>query len=193
MGLPSYVVNFDELSDLIKDYLQNGIDVDIGSLTMDTTQLESLLNDIKTKIQGVDYTNLIAALNALGAKLDALNGNMGISGTQKVYGEMLELIPINDPITGDPILQYTVEFTAPSKGRITGVTYSLSTWNYEDSWDLLVDSAQLFTKVRTKEYGEHKNFNVYYEITAGQKIKFVYNNISESSRIVWVDFAILED
>ncbi|EPS52580.1 hypothetical protein CFSAN002368_06630 [Clostridium botulinum A1 str. CFSAN002368] len=25
MGLPSYVVNFDELSDLIKDYLQNGV------------------------------------------------------------------------------------------------------------------------------------------------------------------------
>lgn len=193
MGLPSYVVNFDELSDLIKDYLQNGIDVDIGSLTFNTATLESLLNDIKSKIQGVDYNNLIAALNALGAKLDALNGNLGISGTQKIYGEMLELNPIDDPATGDPILQYNIEFTAPAKGRITGVTYSLSTWNYEDSWDLYVGSTKLFTNVRTKEYGEHKQFNVFYEITAGQKIKFVYNNISESSRIIWVDFAILED
>jgi hypothetical protein len=193
MGLPSYVVNFDELSDLIKDYLQNGIDVDIGSLTFNTAALESLLNDIKTKIQGVDYNNLIDALNALGAKLDALNGNLGVSGTQKIYGEMLELNPIDDPVTGDPILQYNIEFTAPAKGRITGVTYSLSTWNYEDSWDLYVGSTKLFTKVRTKEYGEHKQFNVFYELNAGEKIKFVYNNISESSRIIWVDFAILED
>lgn len=187
MGLPSYVVNFDELSDLIKDYLQNGIDVDIGSLTFNTSTLERLLNDIKSNIQGVDYNNLIAALNALGAKLDTLNGNLGVSGTQKIYGEMLEL----NLISGQS--QYTIEFTAPAKGRMTGVTYSLSTWNYEDSWDLYVGSTKLFTKVRTKEYGEHKQFNVFYEITAGQKIKFVYNNISESSRIIWVDFAILED
>ena len=192
MGLPSYVVNFDELSDLIKDYLQNGIDVDIASLTFSTTEIEMLLDEIKTKIQGVDYTNLIAALNALGAKLDALNGNMGISGTQKIYGEMLELNPIYDS-NGDPVLQYELEFTAPAAGMITGITYSLSTWNYEDSWDLFVDSVQLFKNVRTKEYGEHKYFNVYYPITSGQKIRFIFNNISKSSRIVWVDFNVLED
>jgi len=187
MGLPSYVVNFDELSDLIKEYLQNGIDVDIGSLTFNTAALESILSDIKTKIQGVDYNNLIDALTALGAKLDALNGNLGVSGTQKIYGEMLELTPM------DGQLQYEIIFTAPAKGRITGVTYSLSTWNYEDSWDLYVDSTKLFSNVRTKEYGEHKNFNVFYEINAGQNIKFIFNNISESSRIIWVDFGILED
>ena len=187
MGLPSYVVNFDELSDLIKGYLQNGIDVDIGSLTFSTAEIERLLNEIGQKIQGVDYTNLIAALNALGAKLDALNGNMGISGTQKIYGEMLELNPINGQT------QYEIVLTAPTKGRITGITYSLSTWNYEDSWDLYVGSTKLFSNVRTKEYGEHKHFNVYYPINGGQQIRFVYNNTSGSSRIVWVDFNVLED
>ncbi|MBM7869293.1 hypothetical protein JOC70_000762 [Clostridium pascui] len=185
MGLPSYIINFDELSDLIKDYLQNGIDVDIASLTFSTEEVEKLLSEISSKIQGVDYTNLIAALNALGAKLDALNGNLGISGTQKVYGEMLEVISTSGA--------YEIKFTAPAKGRITGITYSLSAWNHEDSWDLLVGTTKLFTKVRTKEYGEHKHFNVYYPITAGQDIRFVYNNTSGSSCIVWVDFSVLED
>lgn len=187
MGLPSYVVNFDELSDAIKEYLQNGIDVDIGSIIFDTTKIETLLEEIKNKIQGVDYTNLIAALNALGAKLDALNGNVGVSGTQKIYGEILELNHI------DGQTQYEIEFTVPAKGRITGITYSLSAWNYEDSWDLYVGATKLFSNVRTKEYGEHKYFNVFYPITGGQKIRFVYNNVSGSNRIVWVDFNLLED
>ena len=39
MGVPSYVINFDELSDLLKDYLQNGIDVDIGNVTFSTAEL----------------------------------------------------------------------------------------------------------------------------------------------------------
>lgn len=187
MGLPSYIVNFDELSNLISEYLSSGIDVDIASLTFSTDEIEALLTQIKEKIQGVDYNNLIEALNALGAKLDALNGNLGVSGTQKIYGEMLELNPI------DGQLQYEITLNAPATGRITGITYSLSTWNYEDSWDLYVGTTQLFRTVRTKEYGEHKHFNVYYPITAGQEIRFVFNNISESSRIVWVDFNVLED
>jgi uncharacterized membrane protein YfhO len=111
-----------------------------------------------------------------------------MSGTQKIYGEMLEIF-YHDDIDQ----QCIIEFTVPSNGRITGITYSLSTWNYEDSWNLDVEGQNLFTNVRTKEYGEHKYFNVYYPVTAGQKIKFTYNNISQSSRILWVDFNILED
>lgn len=66
MGLPSYVVNFDELSNLIKDYLQNGVKVDIGNINFSTKDMERLLSEIKDKIQGVDYNDLINALNALG-------------------------------------------------------------------------------------------------------------------------------
>jgi hypothetical protein len=184
MGLPSYVVNFDELSDLIKEYLQNGVDVDIGSITFSTAEMERLLTEISGKIQGIDYTNLIAALNSLGVKLDALNGNLGISGTQKIYGEMLEI----NPISG----QYQIEFTIPASGKITGITYSLSSWNYQDSWNLVVNDTQLFSNVCTKEYGEHKYFNVFYPVATGQKIRFVFNNVSASSKILWVDFNILE-
>lgn len=185
MGLPAYVVNWEELSNLIKDYLQNGVKVDIGNIAFSTEDIEKLLNEIKDKIQGVDYNDLINALNNLGAKLDGLSGNLGISGTQKIYGEMIEIPAI--------AREHIIEFKVPKKGRITGITYSQSSWNLQDSWNLVIDEEELFAKVRTKEYGEHKHFNVFYPITSGQKIKFIFNNISGASKVLWVDFNILED
>jgi hypothetical protein len=185
MGLPSYIINFDELSDLLRDYLSSGVDVDIGGITFSTAELERLLGDIGSKIQGIDYNDLITSLNALGVKLDDFNSNSGISGTQKIYGSMLEITSIEGP--------QTISINAPTSGRITGITYSLSAWNYEDNWNLIVGETELFTTIGTKEYGEHKFFNVYYPITAGQSIQFIYNNNSGSSKILWVDFNILED
>ena len=184
-SIASYVINFDELVDAISNYLENGVNVDIGSIVVPTNQMEDLLSQIKDKIQGVDYNALIEALNALGVKLDGLAGNLGISGTQKIYGEMLQ-IPAS---TGE----YTIEFPVPKKGKITGITTSQSAWNFQDTWDLKVGEDTLFTGVRTKEYGENKFFNVFYPVTAGQKIDFVFNNVSSSSKILWVDFNILED
>ena len=125
MSLPSYVINFDELVDAIKDYLQNGVNVDIGSITVPTSNIEDLLTQIRDKIQGVNYADLIEALNALGVKLDGLAGNLGISGTQKIYGEMLQ-IPAS---TG----AYTIELTVSANGRITGITTSQSAWNFQDT------------------------------------------------------------
>lgn len=185
MSLPSYVINFDELSDLIKGYLENDVNVDIGNLVFDTKALEDMLESIKDKIQDVDYDDLIAALNNLGIKLDGLSGNLGISGTQKIYGEMLQIPAIKG--------QHIIEFTVPKRGRITGITYSQSSWRFEDSWDLVVREEELFNGVRTKEYGEHKHFNVFYPVTSGSKIKFILNNNSGASKILWVDFNILED
>lgn len=185
MSLPSYVVNFDELADAVKAYLENGVNVDIGSIVVPTDQMEDLLTQIRDKMQGVNYTDLINALDALGVKLDGLSGNLGISGTQKIYGEMLQ-IPAS---TG----AHTIEFTVPKAGRITGITTSQSAWNFQDTWDLKVADDTLFIGVRTKEYGENKFFNVFYPVTAGQKIDFVFNNVSGSSKVLWVDFNILED
>ncbi|MBC2580001.1 hypothetical protein [Clostridium sp. DJ247] len=184
-NVASYVLNFDELASKLIDYLKNGITVDIGSITFSTEEMERLLNEISSKIQGIDYADLINALNALGVKLDGLASNLGISGTQKIYGEMLEI----PAVAG----QHIIEFTVPRTGKITGITYSQSTWSYQDTWNLEVNSELLFDKVRTKEYGEHKYFNVFYTVTGGQKIKFIFNNNSVSSKVLWVDFNILED
>ncbi len=184
MGLPSYVINFDELVNALKDYLTNGIKVDIPSVTVSTANLESILSDIESKIQGVDYNQLIAALNALGVKLDSLGNNLGLSGTQKVQGEMLQ-IPAS-------VGQYSINFPIPASGSLTDVTYSLSAWNYQDTWDLSVGGVQLFTNVTTKEYGENKHFENFYKTNSSDVITLTYNNNSGSARILWADFAVLE-
>lgn len=54
-SIASYVINFDELVDALKAYLENGVNVDIGSIVVPTDQMEDLLFQIKDKIQGVDY------------------------------------------------------------------------------------------------------------------------------------------
>lgn len=185
MGVPAYVINFDELADAIKDYLQNGLNVDVSNISFNTSNIESLLSDIDNKIQGISYTDLINALVALGVKIDSLAGNLGISGTQKYYGEMLEI-----PATTGA---QPISFTVPNNGRITGITTSQSAWNFQDTWDLQVNGVTLFSGVRTKEYGENKFFEVFYPVSAGQTINLVFNNNSGNSKVLWVDFGILED
>ncbi|APC41051.1 hypothetical protein [Clostridium estertheticum] len=183
MGLPSYVVNFDELVDAIKGYLENGIKVDVGDITFSTADMEKLLAEIRDKIQGIDYGNLIKALNDLGVKLTGLLTGDD-SGAQHMYGEMIEI-----PAT---IGDYVIEFKPRKNGRITGITYSQSTWNFKDNWDLFYGNSVLFDKVRTKEYGEHKYFNVFLAIRAGESLKFIHHNDSGTSKVIWVDFEMLE-
>lgn len=186
MGVPSYVINFDELSEAIRVYLESGISVDIsGVTTLSTEQIENLLVEIRDKIQNIDYLQLIDALNALGVKLDTLSGSLGIKGIQKIYGQLLE-IPAN-------IDDYTITFIVPKNGKITGITTSQSAWNLQDSWSLQVNGNILFDNVRTKEYGENKFFNVFYKVTLGQQINFIFKNNSGASKVLWVDFNILED
>lgn len=187
MGVPSYVINFDELADLLKDFLSGNVNLSTGDVNFDTTNLENLLKNIDSKIQGVNYTDLINALNALGAKLDGISPNESEGGIQKIYGEMLNMWYSSEEQQSN-----VIAFTVPAKGKLTGITYSLSAWNYQDSWDLIVEETKLFNGVRTKEYGEHKFFSIFYPVEAGQVIKFIYNNKSESSRILWVDFNIIE-
>ncbi|KEH99965.1 hypothetical protein [Clostridium botulinum] len=185
MSLPSYVINFDELVDALGKYLMHGVKVDIGNILVNTDTIEGLLTEINNKVQNIDYTDLINALNALGVKLDNLSGSFGVSGTQKIYGKMLKIPSL--------LGEHIIKFQAPRNGKISGITYSLSAWNYEDSWNLIVGQEKIFDEVTTKEYGEHKNFNVFYPINSGQEIKFIFNNNSASYKMLWVDFNILED
>ncbi|EQC1535377.1 hypothetical protein ACY1J9_001208 [Clostridium botulinum] len=191
MGLPSYILNWDELDPILKDYLENKIDVDIGSLSVDTSKIEELLEGIKGQIPEVDYTNLISSLNNLAKQLESLSNNIGISGTQKVYGKMLEIPAINN--------NYPIIFKAQKKGKITGITYSLSTWHFLDTIDLSIvkntdsTSEVLFNNMRTKDFGENKVFNVFYNINKDDEIVFNFKNNSGTSKILWVDFNILED
>ncbi|HDK7176474.1 TPA: hypothetical protein PTV31_003084 [Clostridium botulinum] len=190
MGLPSYILNWDELDPILKDYLENKIDVDIESLSIDTSKIEELLENIKEQMPEVDYSNLIASLDNLAKQLESLSNNIGISGTQKVYGKMIEIPAINK--------NYPVTFKVPKKGKITGITYSLSAWHFLDTIDMTIIKEDntlevLFDNMRTKNFGENKVFNVFYSINKDEEIIFNFKNNSGTSKVLWIDFNILED
>ncbi|EPY2277926.1 hypothetical protein ACXAT3_002678 [Clostridium sporogenes] len=190
MGLPSYILNWDELDPILKDYLENKIDVDIESLSIDTSKIEELLENIKEQMPEVDYSNLIASLDNLAKQLESLSNNIGISGTQKVYGKMIEIPAINK--------NYPVTFKVPKKGKITGITYSLSAWHFLDTIDMTIIKGDntlevLFDNMRTKNFGENKVFNVFYSINKDEEIIFNFKNNSGTSKVLWIDFNILED
>ena len=59
---------------------------------------------------------------------------------------MLEVPAVND--------EYKLEFKSEKDGFITGISYSQSSWNYEDNWCLDINDKRIFNNIYTKEYGE---------------------------------------
>lgn len=184
MSTASYVLNFDELVEALVSYFKDGIKVDIGNIAVDNSTIEKLLSQISSKIDGVDYKDLIGALNTLTNQLQTVGTQNGISGIQRIYGQMLEVPALEK--------ECILNFTVPKKAVITGITYSQSSWNYNDSWNLKIGDNILFNNVYTKEFGEHKYFNKFYGVEAGDNIQFIFNNSSGSSKVVWIDFEIIE-
>lgn len=188
MSLPTVVLNFDELADALVDYLKNGIVVNLGSVNVDTHTIEQLLQDIKDKVQGVDYSNLIAALNALGAKLDNFATQVGQNGISNIVGQAYD-IGINE--------SYSFEFNITFEGYITGITFSQSNqaYNSKDCINLkLVSSSgenQIFKTIYTKGFGEYKYLPVSRPVSVGDKLVLEYVNDSKNNKVLWVDYHCL--
>lgn len=189
MSLPSYVVNFDELADALIDYLKNGIQVNLEGVNINTSNMEQLLAEVRDKIQGINYADLISALNNLGAKLDAFATNLGIIGTEQVLGTTHKL---------GAVAEATIELNLDVAGYLTGITFSQSALAYDsaDNFDLfIVDTegeTQLFKSVYPKGFGEHKYMNVFLKTSKTAKAKVVYHNVSQSSKVLWFDFHMLD-
>ena len=189
MSLPTVVLNFDELADALVDYLKNGIVVNLGSVNVDTHTMEQLLQDIKDKIQGVDYSNLITALNTLGAKLDNFATQVGQNGIANIVGEVYD-IGINN--------LYSWEFPIDFTGYITGVTFSQSnqSYNSKDNISLKLVSvsgeSQILKNVYAKGFGEYKYLTVSKPVSSGDKLVLEYVNESQNNKTLWVDYHCLQ-
>lgn len=187
-SVASVVLNFDELADALIGYLKDGIKVDLGSVNISTSTMEQLLNEIKDEIQGINYSDLIVALNALGAKLDAFAANLGIVGTQMILGLSHNIGAVQEEI---------IEFPLETEGYLTGITFFQSALSLmgQDNFDLYIeDSAetQICKSVYSKGFGEHKYMNVFFKISSEAKVKIVYHNVSQNNKILWFDFHVLD-
>ncbi|WP_029160917.1 hypothetical protein [Clostridium scatologenes] len=188
-SVASYVLNFDELANKLVDYLKNGISVNLNGITVDTKTMEQLLNEIKGEIQGIDYKDLISALNTLGAKLDAFGANLGISGTEKILGFAYDM---------GAVAEGTTEFELDTEGFLTGITFfqtNSSIYGLKDNFDLYIEDGteiQVCKSVYAKGFGEHKYLNVYQKISKSAKVKMVYHNNSKNNKVLWFDFHVLD-
>ncbi|WPC42969.1 zinc-dependent peptidase [Clostridium sp. JS66] len=190
-SVANYVLNFDELASKLIDYLKNGIAVNLGGITVDTSTMEQLLNEIKGEIQGIDYKDLISALNLLGAKLDAFGANLGVIGTEKILGDAIDI---------GAIAEVTSEFPLETEGFLTGITFfqtnSTKIYGLKDNFDLYIEDGQtetqIFKNVFAKGFGEHKYLNVYQKISKSAIVKIVYHNNSLNNKVLWLDFHVLD-
>jgi len=185
-GTSVTVVNLDELADEIVQAIKDGITVNVGDVSVDTTEIEDLLTQINNKIPSpIDLAGLENVLNNLNISITNLTQKLGIIGDTKIYG----MTPLQIPaMTND----YTISFTVIQNGYLTDVTYSLSAWNYEDNWDLLINDNKIFSNITTKEYGENKHFENYRQINKNDTINIIFHNNSGSNKVLWVDLGLLE-
>lgn len=158
MSTPKYIINWEELLDILEGRFQVDInDIDLGDL-------ENYLDEQIGKI--IDLLNQILEL-------------LKDKGIQRVHS-----ISYHVPAV---IADYKLPTRFNEDVLITGITYSQSAWKYQDSWSLEVSGNRLFDEVGTKEIGESKAMNVFYFVPAGTNIDIIFHNNSGNSRLVWFD------
>lgn len=163
MSVPKYIINWEELLDIIGDKFEVEInDIDLGDL-------EDYL-----------YEHIGKIIDLLKQILELLKDK----GVQRIHSISNHIPAIVGPY------KFTTKFDEDV--LITGITYSQSAWKYQDSWDLVVDGMVLFEKVGTKEIGESKQMNVFYFVPAGKEVDIIFHNDSGNSRIVWFDIEYID-
>lgn len=163
MSAPSYVINWEELLEILGDKLEINIaDIDLGDL-------ESYLKEQFEVV--IDLLKQILEL-------------MKNKGIQRIHSISNHIPAVVAP--------YRFTTTFETDVLVTGVTYSQSAWKYQDSWDLVVDGTVLFEEVGTKEIGESKQMNVFYYVSAGKEIDIILHNDSGNSRLVWFDLEYID-
>ncbi len=160
MSIPKYIVNFDELAQL----LGNGINL---SGTANTDELNKLVEDYFEKL------------------LELLKKFLGLNLVQQSTGIQMYI----------PALQfdYQMTYSFDDNAIITGITYSQTGWKVYDCWSLYIGNTLIFDRIYTKELGEHKVFNAFYHVKAGEIIKFIHHNSSGNSKQVWFDIDYLKE
>jgi hypothetical protein len=111
LGLPSYVINFDEIKKPIIDAINEAaisvsvgdVTLDSGSIKIDTSAIEASLDEIKGHLETVDSNSelvkttaadILSSLNAHGESIDGHLGELGakIESIITTMTEMLDLL-----------------------------------------------------------------------------------------------------
>ena len=178
MSLPKYIVNFDELTDDLKNKLLEVIDDELKYKypLLNTYNLQSLLDDIKELLPSVCY-------NKLKNKIDSIILTK-IIGVQKVNSKIIDVPAI--------IGIYKEKFIFKKDVYLTGLHFNQTGWKKQDTYSLKINKNKIINNARSKEIGEHKYFNTFKKVNANTPIFFILNNNSGNSRQTLVDLEFIE-
>ncbi len=173
MSLPKYIINFDELTDDLKNKLLDIINDELKFKypELNTNNIEALFEDIKELLPSTVYKGIKNKIDSLILK--------NIEGIQKVEGKLLDVPAIKN--------NYKIDFIFEKDVFLTGIHLNQTGWKKEDRWDLIVNKNKIIDKSTIKEIGEHKYFSTYYKVNANTPISFILHNNSGNSRQVIID------
>ncbi|WP_434290350.1 hypothetical protein [Clostridium botulinum] len=178
MSLPKYIINFEELTEDLKNHLLSLIDDNIRTNypEINTNNIQDLLQQLKDLLPSVQY-------EGLKKKIDTFIYRK-IEGIQKVKGILLDIPAIQN--------NYTEQFKFDKDVYITGLHFNQTGWKKEDRFSLEVNKIKIIDNATTKEIGEHKYFNTFYKVNANTPIFFVFHNLSGNSRQIIVDLEYID-
>jgi hypothetical protein len=178
LSLPKYIVNFDELTDDLKNSLLDSIDANIKTNypEINASNIYGLLNQLESLLPDVKYKKLGQKINDLICK--------NIEGDQKVKGILLDIPAIKN--------DYKEQFKFDYDVLITGLHFNQTGWKKDDRYSLEVNRTKIIDNATIKEIGEHKYFNTYYPVIRDTPISFILHNLSGNSRQTIIDLEYIK-
>ena len=165
MGVPSYVVNWDELIGGLEDKIQVNIN---GDFNFDFGPIEDVLNQY--------FPDILEILKALAEQTKK-------TGEQRITGQEQRIYSAGD---------YTFTFRPESDIMLTGLTYGQSKYGCDESYDLIIsgpDGAEikLFDRVPVKDTLQQKLFARFFPVPAGYEVNVILH-AADGGKVGWVDF-----
>lgn len=172
MGLPRYIINFDEfvdrlgndISEYIREHIKDNIKYD------NLNNINELLNILKDKLPYKKYIKITKRIKKLNVKYES---------EQLITGKILDIPAIKN--------NYKLQFKFKDCVSLTGLSLNCTGWKKEDTFDLTINKAKIIENCSLKEIGEHIYFNTYFRVNAQTPICFNFNNKSGNSRQIIVD------
>ena len=82
---------------------------------------------------------------------------------------------------------YVIKRKFLEQAYLTGITFSQTGWNVEDTVSLEIGGVLIMDHIHTKELGQQKMFRTFLPVKAGEEVRILYDNVSGHSKMFFCD------
>lgn len=88
---------------------------------------------------------------------------------------------------------YVMERKFLQQAYLTGITFSQTGWNAEDTISLEIGGVLIIDHIHTKELGQQKMFRTFLPVNENEEVRILYDNVSGHSKMFFceIDFVFL--